>query len=448
MITYPNLPPKRLPLPLSIETLKKRLEAINQLRIARTLATGSPAFQQVYQRLPLLLHYHHPQLPGYVTGAVPQGICLFEESLQQQRLLHHSVIPSHRIQLHCQGPPAIAALYSMGSSASLGQTTTSDLDLWICLQPELPLSARNALQRKCQLLSKWAQQHGVITSFFIIDEQSFQDQTSFASNSFVQYRLHNQLLLEEFYRTQVRLAGKHLIWPIIPPEQEPHYEHYLAQLYQQGIVDRAHWFDLGGLKRPAAFNYFVAARQQLENNLQAPYKAILKNLLLEIYATEPSHSPWLALDFKRQLQQGCRNSFGLDPYCMVLDHITGYLTRSRDSHRLERVRRCFYRKVCDHTSHPITGSGWRQDVLRQLIDEWGWDITQIKRLDSNPDEQRSDPALYQDDLLQEIRENDHHLRHLMQLKYHNVPEAADCTISDGLLGQMARGCHLEISATR
>lgn len=435
-------------MPPAIETLKKRLEAINQLRVVRTVAAGSPAFQHVYQLLPLLLHYHHPQLPGYLTGEVPQGICVFQASLQQQRLLHHSVIPSHRIQLIRQGPPAIAALYSMGSTASLGQTTTSDLDLWICLQAALPLSARNALQQKCQLLSKWAQQHGVITSFFIIDEQRFRDQRPFASDPLVQQVLHDQLLLEEFYRTQVRLAGKRLIWPIIPLEQEPHYEHYLARLYQQGIVDRAHWFDLGGLKRPAALNYFMAARQQLENNLQAPYKAILKNLLLEIYAMEPSHSPWLALNFKRQLQQGHRDSFGLDPYCMVLDHITRYLTSSGDGLRLERVRRCFYRKVCDQTSHPITGSGWRQAVLRQLIDEWGWDITQIKRLDSNPDEQRSDPGLYQDDLPQEIRENDYHLRNLTQLKYHNIPEAADGSISDGLLGQMARGCHLEISATR
>lgn len=435
-------------MPPSIKTLKQRLDAINQLRVARTLAAGSPTFQHVYQVLPLLLHYHHPQLPGYLTGEVAQGICLFQELAQQQRLLNHFVIPSHLIQLIHQDPPAIAALYSMGSSASLGQTTTSDLDLWICLQPAVPLSARNALQQKCQLLSEWAQQHGVITSFFIIDEQRFRDQRPFATNPFVQHVLHDQLLLEEFYRTQVRLAGKRLIWPIIPIEQEPHYEEYLALLYQQGVVDQVHWFDLGGLKRPATFNYFAAARRQLDNNLQAPYKAILKNLLLEIYAAEQSHSPWLALDFKRQLQEGRCNSFGLDPYCMVLDHITCYLTRSGDSQRLERVRRCFYRKVCDQTSHPITGTGWRQAVLQQLTAEWGWDMTRMKRVDSNPDEQFSDPHFYQDDLLREIAQNYHHLRHLTQSKYHNFPEAADRAISDGLIGQMARGCHHEISTTR
>ncbi|MDU1427479.1 MAG: hypothetical protein E6921_21940, partial [Klebsiella michiganensis] len=45
---------------LYIETLKQRLDAINQLRVDRALAAMGPAFQQVYSLLPTLLHYHHP----------------------------------------------------------------------------------------------------------------------------------------------------------------------------------------------------------------------------------------------------------------------------------------------------------------------------------------------------------------------------------------------------
>jgi adenylate cyclase class 1 len=396
----------------------------------------------------MLLHYHHPQLPGYLIGEVPHGICLFQKTAQRQRLLNHLAISSQLLQPLCQPFPAIAALYSMGSSASLGQLSTSDLDLWICLQPAIPLSARNALQQKCQLLSDWTQRHGVMTSFFIIDEQRFRNQNPFANTPCAQHLLHDQLLLDEFYRTQVRLAGKRLIWPIIPIEQEPHYEESLALLYQHGIVDQEHWFDLGGLKRPVTFNYFMAARQRLESNLQAPYKAILKNLLLEIYAVEHSNSPWLALAFKQQFQQGHWSSFGLDPYCMVLDHITEYLTSSGDTLRLERVRRCFYRKVRDQTSHPITGSGWRQGILQQLITQWGWDVIRIKRLDSNPSERQEDSVTYQSDLLQEIKQNYYHLRHLTQFKDHNFPELAASIVSDAQLGQMARGCHHEISTTR
>ena len=55
---------RRYVLYLYIETLKQRLDAINQLRVDRALAAMGPAFQQVYSLLPTLLHYHHPRMPG------------------------------------------------------------------------------------------------------------------------------------------------------------------------------------------------------------------------------------------------------------------------------------------------------------------------------------------------------------------------------------------------
>lgn len=62
---------RRYVLYLYIETLKQRLDAINQLRVDRALAAMGPAFQQVYSLLPTLLHYHHPLMPGYLDGNVP-----------------------------------------------------------------------------------------------------------------------------------------------------------------------------------------------------------------------------------------------------------------------------------------------------------------------------------------------------------------------------------------
>lgn len=56
---------------LYIETLKQRLDAINQLRVDRALAAMGPAFQQVYSLLPTLLHYHHPLMPATLTVTFP-----------------------------------------------------------------------------------------------------------------------------------------------------------------------------------------------------------------------------------------------------------------------------------------------------------------------------------------------------------------------------------------
>ncbi|SUH18813.1 Adenylate cyclase [Salmonella enterica subsp. enterica] len=79
---------RRYVLYLYIETLKQRLDAINQLRVDRALAAMGPAFQQVYSLLPTLLHYHHPLMPGYLDGNVPSGICFYTPDETQRHYLN------------------------------------------------------------------------------------------------------------------------------------------------------------------------------------------------------------------------------------------------------------------------------------------------------------------------------------------------------------------------
>jgi adenylate cyclase class 1 len=104
---------------LYIETLKQRLDAINQLRVDRALAAMGPAFQQVYSLLPTLLHYHHPLMPGYLEGNVPKGICLYTPDETQRHYLDE-------LELHRGMPPQdtakgelpITGVYSMGIMAN------------------------------------------------------------------------------------------------------------------------------------------------------------------------------------------------------------------------------------------------------------------------------------------------------------------------------------------
>ena len=72
------------PLYLYIETLKQRLDAINQLRLDRATASMSETFCKVYSLLPVLFHYHHPMIPGYIEGNVPHGVCFFTPDNAQQ----------------------------------------------------------------------------------------------------------------------------------------------------------------------------------------------------------------------------------------------------------------------------------------------------------------------------------------------------------------------------
>jgi adenylate cyclase class 1 len=368
---------------LYIETLKQRLDAINQLRVDRALAAMGPAFQQVYQLLPVFLHQHHPLMPGYLEGKVPHGICVFTPDESQQTYLTDLEEKwGSALEPLVKGELPITGVYSMGSTSSIGQSQSSDLDIWVCHQSWLDNEERNRLQQKCTLLEKWAASLGVEVSFFLIDENRFRHNESGSLGGEDCGSTQHILLLDEFYRTAVRLAGKRILWNMVPGEEEAHYDEYVLSLYAQGALTPNEWLDLGGLSTLSAEEYFGASLWQLYKSIDSPYKAVLKTLLLETYSWEYPQTQLLAMDIKQRLHQGEIVCFGLDSYCMMLDRVTRYLTQIEDTTRLDLVRRCFYLKVCEKLSRARASVGWRREILSQLVAEWGWDEERLAILDN------------------------------------------------------------------
>lgn len=368
---------------LYIETLKQRLDAINQLRVDRAVVAQGPAFQQVYSLLPVLLHHHHPLMPGYLEGKVPHGVCIFTPDESQQTWLNDLEEKSaHPIEPTVKGELPITGVYSMGSTSSIGQSQSSDLDIWVCHQSWLDNEERNRLQLKCSLLEKWAASLGVEVSFFMIDENRFRHNESGSLSGEDCGSTQHILLLDEFYRTAVRLAGKRILWNMVPGEEEPHYDEYVLSLYSQGALTPNEWLDLGGLSTLSAEEYFGASLWQLYKSIDSPYKAVLKTLLLEAYSWEYPNTQLLAMDIKQRLHQGEIVCFGLDAYCMMLDRVTRYLTQIEDFTRLDLVRRCFYLKVCEKLSRARASVGWRREILTQLVSEWGWNAERLEILDN------------------------------------------------------------------
>ena len=60
-----------------IKTLKGRLDSLTELRIERSRLAMNAQSVQVFDLLPVLLHYNHPALPGYLDQPVSQGIAKF-----------------------------------------------------------------------------------------------------------------------------------------------------------------------------------------------------------------------------------------------------------------------------------------------------------------------------------------------------------------------------------
>lgn len=368
---------------LYIETLKQRLDAINQLRIERAIAVMEPAFRRVYSLLPALLHYHHPHLPGFLTGNVPCGICLYTPDNQQRRylnaMLSRTSIP---LQMAPHGELPITGVYTMGSTSSVGQNSSSDLDIWVCHHCWLDNEERQLLQHKCSLLAQWAASFAVEVNFFLVDENRFRLNKSGCLNSEDCGSTQHILLLDEFYRTGVRLAGKRILWNLVPDDEEEHYDDYIMSLYARAALMPNEWLDLGGLGTLSAEEYFGASLWQLYKSIDSPYKAVLKTLLLEAYSWDYPNTRLLAQDSKQKLHKGEIVSFGLDAYCMMLERVTDYLTRTEDNARLDLVRRCFYLKVCAPLSHAEVDAGWRREVVNQLVAGWGWDESRLAMLDN------------------------------------------------------------------
>lgn len=322
-------------------------------------------------------------MPGYLEGKVPHGVCIFTPDGSQQSYLDTLADKwGSPFEPMVKGELPITGVYSMGSTSSIGQSKSSDLDIWVCHQSWLDNEERNRLQEKCLLLEKWAASMGVEVSFFLIDENRFRHNESGSLSGEDCGSTQHILLLDEFYRTAVRLAGKRILWNMVPGEEEAHYDEYVLSLYSQGALTPNEWLDLGGLSTLSAEEYFGASLWQLYKSIDSPYKAVLKTLLLETYSWEYPNTQLLAMDIKQRLHQGEIVGFGLDAYCMMLERVTRYLTEVEDFARLDLARRCFYLKVHEKLSRTRATVSWRREILTQLVSEWGWSEERLAILDN------------------------------------------------------------------
>lgn len=360
----------------------QRLDNLNQQRVDRALALMDSQSQQVFHLIPALLNYNHPVIPGYYDADVPFGVHgLALNSIQQQFI--------DDIQLAIGQPlktaekPAILGLYTMGSTSSIGQSTSSDLDIWVCISPDMDCDERELLTNKCLLITDWAQSQGVEANFFLMDEERFRSNHSEEMTGDNCGSSQHLLLLDEFYRSAVRIAGQRLLWQIVPPEMEECYDEYVSQLCSEGYIDCSEWVDFGKLNRIPAEEYFGSNLWQLYKSIDSPYKSVLKAILLEAYSWEYPHTQLLSIDTKRRFFAHEPDLYGMDAYYLMLEKVTRYLERIQDDTRLDLVRRCFYLKTHEKLSRePDVGSvAWRREALSDMIAKWDWDASVVAELD-------------------------------------------------------------------
>lgn len=368
----------------ALKRIVGRFLALRDLRLRRIRATLTHEQRSFFDLLPLLWHVNHPTLPGFVSSDTPAGVVGFRPTREQLLLARRYVrgFKEDR-QLHRATP--ILGLYLMGSMGSLGQTAGSDLDFWLCHSGNLDATERDALRRKAAHLEERATEIGLHAHFFLMHAEAFRDgaveQLSKESSGHTQHTL----LLEEFYRTGLLLAGNPLLWWAVPPEHEDDYTTYTRRLVKRRFIRADQWLDFGGLHTLPANEFFGVAHWQLFKGIDAPYKSLLKLMLLEAYAAEYPKVDWLCMETKRAVYAGDDSDPDyLDPYLLILERITDYLQARNEPERLQLARRAFYFKAGQVLAMSHQSADWRHRLMLRQTHRWGWSEADIAVLDTRP----------------------------------------------------------------
>ncbi|WP_220812480.1 class I adenylate cyclase [Pseudomonas paralcaligenes] len=370
--------------------LRARFLKINGGRLDRAMQGLSTRQQLVLKLLPLLFHVNHPLLPGYVSASAPAGLSGFDPSdellAEAQRLTRSFTYKARRGGPLVGKPPTpIHGLFLMGSLGTVAQAEQSDMDLWVCHDPELDPRALAELRRKCDLLEAWAATQGAEVHCFLIDPARYtQGDREAQLTSDDCGTTQHYLLLDEFYRTAIWLGGRTPLWWLVPVYEEANYRGYTHALLSKRFVRADEVLDLGHLARIPPGEFIGAGMWQLFKGIDSPYKSVLKLLLTEVYASEHPQVECLSLRFKKAVYANRLDLDELDPYIVVYRRLEEYLTARGELERLELIRRCLYLKVGKKLSVPPRqrAKSWQRLLFERLTGEWHWSQRELAMLDS------------------------------------------------------------------
>ncbi|MGX2947928.1 class I adenylate cyclase [Frederiksenia canicola] len=372
VLNPPTVSNSCLDLASSITFAKKRVDALEAYRIKRLLNNCSEGFQTVFSLLPVLIHYNHPSLLCYTENA-PYGLYDFHLDSTQQKYLE-SLIEQ---PLFANRFAQFDALYVMGSLGSVTQNSLSDIDLWLCRSLPLCPNQEKALNDKLDKIKNWAKSLGVDIHFYLMNPEEFSareyrnDISTENSGSAQHY-----LLLDEFYRSAIRLAGKRVLWLHMLDRERP-YTEVIAEGVSQRIIRLDEWIDFGDFSDLSLSEYFGASLWQLYKGINSPYKSAIKIFLLESYAETYPDTHLISRKFKQLLLSDQAVSYHFDPYLAMLEQVTIYLEKRKEFNRLECLRYCFYVKATEGQL-----DDWRRQELRKLAFSWGWHEQEMLSLEA------------------------------------------------------------------
>lgn len=361
-----------------LQTIKHRFKRLNQLREQRVQEFLQPRQQVFLDLLPLLFHCNFPMLPGFISSTTPAGIPEYNPgnqainaAKQLAKNFNYTRVASHIYP--------IEGLFLMGSVGSIAFSKTSDMDIWLCHQSGLSPDALDELQKKATAIENWAASLGLEVHFFLMDSRQFLrgENTPISTESSGQTQ--HYLLLEEFYRTAIYIAGKSPAWWLVPPHEESSYTSYIKHLIDKLFIPEHELIDFGGFDAVPAEEFTSATLWHLYKALHSPHKSLLKLLLMECYASEYPQTGWLCQDIKKAVYEGDFMIIDLDPYLLIYQKVEKYLQKAHSHGRLALARQCFYLKVMGSSDNTMDSQtrAVREKYMHSIAKIWNWPSTTI-----------------------------------------------------------------------
>lgn len=355
-----------------LRLIKQRFINLHKIKMQRA-SEAITARQQIFlDLLPLLFHVNHPVLPGYVSSKTPAGIADYAPSktaLHQAKILGKGFAYKKRARRIF----AVESIFIMGSVGSIAYAKSSDIDLWLCHSPDLSKNELRLLSEKAQGIEKWAETLGLEVHFFMMNATEFKQGVATPLSAESSGSTQHHLLLEEFYRTALYVAGRYPVWWLVPPDAENDYTAFVDNLLESRFIDRSDVIDFGGLENVPAEEFLGASFWHLYKAIDSPYKSLLKLMLMEAYVAEYPDVMWAAQQMKTAVYNGETDVNKLDAYLILYTALEDYLISRDETDRLGLMRFCFYSKVSESgkAKEFSRANDWRHQVLHDKVKSWG-----------------------------------------------------------------------------
>ena len=329
----------------------------------------------LFELIPYLLH-ENIVFPGGQSSVkdCPHGIAQYLPSNELKKI-SVNYLPVKGLKFRKNDNYCIEGLYTIGSTGSLAQTTQSDFDFWVIIKDDcFTEKMKKKLKLKLKQIEIWSdKEFDTEVNFFLLDINKALNNDfgmlSFESSGSAQARL----LKEEFYRTTIYVAGKLLLWTVLPVSISIHYYNNINNLIQKSSLS-SKYINLGDIHGIPSGEYFGASIWHMYKLLNSPFKSVIKMALLEKFIYEYGKEPLLCNKIK-DIWINSGNQLKLvncDSYYVLIHELIKYYESINDLKSVKLIQICFFLKVkiLKRSDFENTLFGIREQFINKLIKNW------------------------------------------------------------------------------